>query len=217
VKQAPAVANSDRLVRHSGYARLLHWLMAIAVLILLLTSLLPIAGIKFSWVTIHWVTGMLLTLAVLIHIFWSLLGPGRLRNMLFGPVDLKDLLATLAWFFRLSRRAPALPGKYSPAQKLLHHGVALIVIAAIVTGLMMLTKIDTPLWKRDPYWLSNAAWGVIYVIHDLAAMLLVTTIMLHVYFAFRPEKRLYLRSMLLGWITRNEFASHHDSDRWEKQ
>lgn len=80
----------------------------------------------------------------------------------------------------------------------------------------MMVKIDTPLWERDPYWLSTNAWGIIYVVHDFTSMLLVTIIMIHIYFAFRPEKRLYLRAMVLGWITRKEYMNYHDPDRWEK-
>ena len=216
VNDKPAVSATDKLIRHVRLARFLHWLMASCVLVLLATSLLPIAGIKFSWVTIHWTTGLILAVAALIHILWSLYW-NRLRQMIFGISDIKDAIQTLLWFFRISVRQPAKPGKYSPAQKLIHHGFAVIVLASIVTGLLMMVKIDTPLWERNPYWVSNSAWGIIYIIHDLASMLLVTMIMLHVYFAFRPEKRLYLRSMVLGWISRGEYASHHDPDRWENQ
>ncbi len=53
--------------------------------------------------------------------------------------------------------------KYSVAQKLMHHAMTLMVLAAVITGCLMLMKMDTPLWKRDPYTLSQATWGVIYV------------------------------------------------------
>lgn len=99
---------------------------------------------------------------------------------------------------------------------MIHHTFAVVVLTSIVSGLLMMVKIDTPLWERNPYWLSSKTWGVIYVVHDLASMALVTMIMMHVYFAIRPEKRLYLRSMFLGWITREEYLSHHDPERWEK-
>ena len=78
----------------------------------------------------------------------------------------------------------------------------------------MLVKIDTPWWERDPYWLSESTWGVIYILHDLAALLLVIMIMMHVYFALRPEKLFFARSMILGWITGGEHAAHHDPKRW---
>ncbi|MBF8269931.1 MAG: Ni hydr CYTB protein [Gammaproteobacteria bacterium] len=216
VNDKSAVLAPDKLIRHVRLARLLHWLMAICVLVLLTTSLLPIAEIKFSWVTLHWVTGLILAVTALTHILWSLFRT-RIRQMVFGLRDMQDAVRTLLWFFRISGQEPAKPGKYSPAQKLIHHGFAVTILASIVTGLLMMVKVDTPLWERNPYWLSNASWGIIYIIHDLASMLLVTMIMLHIYFAFRPEKRLYLRSMVLGWISRSEYASHHDPTRWENK
>ena len=213
MKETSAVSPTDKIIRHVKLARFLHWLMAICVLTLLITAYLPIFGIKFPWVTPHWITGLVLATALLIHIGWSL-WPQRLRQMLFWLRDIKDACMTLAWFFRIRKTEPSRPGKYSPAQKLIHHSFALVVLTSITTGLMMMVKIDTPLWKRNPYWLSPKTWGVVYGLHDLASMLLVTMIMLHIYFALRPEKRLYLRAMLLGWITRAEYSSHHDQDRW---
>jgi len=34
-----------------------------------------------------------------------------------------------------------------------------------------------------------------------------------VYFGLLPEKRMYLRSMVQGWVTREELAAHHDVER----
>src|SRR5690606_7561626 len=118
------------------------------------------------------------------------------------------------WSLRLSTRPPRAPGKYSIAQKLMHHGAGLTILAAVVTGLLMLVRIDSPWWQRNPYWLSDPVWGIVYVVHDLAALLLITIVMVHVYFALRPEKRPFLRSMLLGWITGEEYREHHDPNRW---
>ena len=53
-----------KIVRHNVVDRLMHWLFAVSVLILLGTSFLPILGIKFEWVTIHWITGLILMVAI---------------------------------------------------------------------------------------------------------------------------------------------------------
>ena len=79
----------------------------------------------------------------------------------------------------------------------------------------MLAKIDTPWWERNPYLLEESSWGFIYVVHDLTAMCLITLVMVHIYFSVRPEKLFFLRSMLLGWITRKEYLEHHDPQRWK--
>ncbi len=124
-------------------------------------------------------------------------------------------MATARWNLRRTDRAPAKPGKYSVAQKFIHHAFALAVLTTIVTGACMLAKIDTPWWERNPFFFSDPTWGIVYVLHGIASLLLITMVISHVYFALRPEKLLFTRSMIMGWITREEFETHHDPDRWQ--
>ena len=85
----------DRIVRHSLAARLFHWVMAAAMFALLFTAFLPIAGIRFPWVTWHWMAGLVLTASILFHIvhatvwldFWSIW---------VGPRDVPELKAEAA-------------------------------------------------------------------------------------------------------------------------
>ena len=46
----------EKIVRHTGAARMFHWVMAAAMLALLITGFFPIVGLEFSWLTIHWVS-----------------------------------------------------------------------------------------------------------------------------------------------------------------
>jgi len=190
---------ADRVQRHKAIDRAYHWVMAIAVLILLLTAFLPLLGVKFEWVGIHWVTGLVLTIIVLIHIvracFWQ-----NFWAMMIDSADLKDPFGK--------------PGKYNLAQKLYHLAISVLILAVIGSGLLMWRKVDTPFWQRDPYWLSTESWGLVYALHGLAAMALVTMIVIHVYFALRPDEWHLTRSMLRGWITRKEYQDHHDPRRW---
>jgi formate dehydrogenase subunit gamma len=199
--------------RHAGIDRVLHWSTAVAVLVLLGTSFLPILGIEFAWVEIHWWTGLGLMVLVLVHVVRALLWQS-LRSVWIGIEDLRDATAIVRATLRIGGGAVRKPGKYSFAQKLIHLAFAVVVLAALATGALMMVKIDTPWWDRNPYWLSDATWGTIYVIHGLAALSLITMVMTHVYFALRPEKLVFLRSMLRGWITRAEYARHHDPKRW---
>ena len=41
---------ADKVVRHAGPDRLIHWLIALSVLVLLATGFLPILGVDFDWV-----------------------------------------------------------------------------------------------------------------------------------------------------------------------
>lgn len=187
----------DRVVRHAGVDRLFHWLTAAAVLTLMATGLLPVLGVKFDWVVIHWIVGIVLILLTVFHIVRALFWQKPKCMYALSGEELAGRKVT----------------KYTVAQKLMHHAMTVMILAAVITGCFMLLKMDTPLWKRDPYVLSQATWGVIYVIHGAAATLAITLVMVHVYFAIIPEKRMYLRAMIKGWLTREEVEEHHTAPR----
>ena len=105
-------------------------------------------------------------------------------------------------------------GKYTLAQRLMHDAMTAAVVALLITGVLMLFKIDTPFWKRNPYVLGADTWGFIYVLHGLAALLALSLVIVHVYFALIPENRMYLRAMLSGWMTRGDALPRHDPERW---
>jgi cytochrome b subunit of formate dehydrogenase len=207
-KEVPA-----RVTRHLLIDRVYHWLMAACVLTLLATAFLPIIGYKFEWLGLHWTTGVALSALVLIHVvraviwqdFWA---------MVIDGADLRDAWRHLSQALGGKSTTPGKPGKYSVLQKLYHAGIAILVLSIVVTGLLMLIKIDTPLWRRNPYVLADYQWGWIYVVHGFAAMALITMVMIHVYFALRPDEWRLTRSMLRGWISRREFEEHHDKARW---
>lgn len=203
-----------RVTRHLVVDRLYHWLMAIAVLVLVATAFLPILGIQFAWVDIHWMTGVALAALVAIHIVRSLVWQDW-RNMMIWLADVGDMARRMWRTVRPSAAPPARPGKYDAMQKLYHLTIAILVLSVIASGLLMLLKIDTPFWRRDPYWFSSATWGIIYAIHDLAAMAIVSMVMIHIYFVLRPDEWYLTRSMFRGWISRREYATHHDSERWK--
>jgi formate dehydrogenase subunit gamma len=207
------LAQPERVVRHRLLDRLYHWAIAAAVLTLLGTGFLPILGWKFEWVTAHWIAGLVLAALVAWHIlrasvwldFWS---------MVVDYDDVRNGWRAIGQALGRTAPLPPKPGKYSLLQKLYHLAIACVILALVASGVLMLLKIDTPLWRRNPYWFSDHAWGVIYSIHDLCAMSVITLLMAHVYFALRPEKLWMSRSMIRGWITRADYSSHHDPARW---
>ena len=169
--------------RHKLSDRLFHWIMAILVIILLGTAFLPILGLKFDWVPVHWISGSLLIVVVIFHLYRALFVHG-LIEMLPTGADLK--------------MASSPEQKYDLNQKLYHWSVGSIIISLLVTGGLMLSKIDTPFWQRDPSILTDWNWGVIYSVHGGASLLLIFFFILHIYFAVLPEHRVLLRSMVFG-------------------
>lgn len=190
----------DALPRHAAIDRLFHWGTALTMALLLITSLAPILGLHFAWYGIHWVSGLILTLLILVHIVRALVWQRPGTMLLLSAADF--------------RRAGA--GKYTLAQKLMHLAWAVAVLVATVTGLLLLQKAGVPFWERDPYARSLAGWGVLTLLHDLAALLSVFLILVHVYFGILPEKRAYLRAMVRGSIGRSELAPEHDLKRVER-
>ena len=207
LKQLPA-----KILRHSLASRLFHWVMAASVLTLLFTAFLPVWGIKFSWVTPHWIAGLVLTAAIIFHfIHASVKGLGL---MWISRQDLSDGWLAIKQVLGWAGPTPGKPGKNPLENKLFHHVVAIATLAAIITGLIMMAKVDTPWWKRNPYILADDIWGIIYVVHGAGSVALITLIMVHLYFAVRPEKRWITLSMLRGWISRERYLEHHDERRW---
>jgi len=205
--------SGERVLRHHLADRLYHWTMAAALLVCLFTAFLPILGWKFEWVTIHWIAGIILALVIVYHIVRAVLWQD-FWSMVFGPRDLRSSWRFLMRSLGRGGPPPQRDAKYSPLQKLFHMLVAAVVLAIVATGLLMLSKIDTPLWRRNPYWLADTQWGMIYAIHGLGAMAMITLIMTHIYFALRPEKLWMTRSMFHGWISREQYVRHHDPQRW---
>ena len=184
--------------RHKLPDRLFHWIMAALVIILLVTAFLPILGIKFNWVPTHWIAGVFLIFVTIFHLYRSLWVHG-ITEMLPTRDDLKFKTST--------------DQKYDLNQKLYHWSIATIMIVLLVTGGIMLAKIDTPLWNRDPSILSDWNWGIVYFLHGAASLLLIFFFILHIYFSFLPEHRDLLRSMVFGKTnSKNDDQSGHKYD-----
>jgi formate dehydrogenase subunit gamma len=203
----------DRVTRHQLADRIYHWLMAAAVLILMGSAFLPIVGWKFEWLSLHWMTGVALAVLVLIHIVRALVWQDW-RAMLPDAADLRDAWRNVRQVIHHNGPVAGKPGKYKILQKLYHLAIAVLVLSIVGSGLLMLLKIDTPLWRRNPYWFDSASWGVIYSVHGFASMALLTLVMVHIYFALRPEEWWLTRSMFRGYVSRREYDEHCDSSRW---
>lgn len=204
----------ERVSRHSLAARAFHWTMAAAMLVLLATAFVPVLGLQFPWVTIHWVAGLVLAAAIVYHVvhvigwqdIWAMwVKPSEIGH---GVEELKHALGAGAG------PVPRASGKYAFDHKLYHHAAATAGLGVIVTGLLMMVRIDTPVWTRNPYLLSDGMWGVVYVVHGLAGVALIGLVTAHIYFAVRPEKRWMTWAMVNGWITREKYLTYYDPAKW---
>lgn len=210
---AELAATPARVERHGRSARTSHWILAASVVVLLVTSFVPILGLKFPWVTLHWLAGLVLSFYVVFHTF-DTLKRGTMASMWISGDDLKEGItrAKEAAAGAPPHRAP----KWGVENKLFHHLTAAAGLAVVATGLLMMFRVDTWLWNANPYVLSrgSAFWGVTYTLHGAAAVGFVGLLIAHIYLAVRPDNWWITRSMFKGWITGREYLEHHDPALW---
>jgi cytochrome b subunit of formate dehydrogenase len=95
----------------------------------------------------------------------------------------------------------------------MHWAVTVVVLGVIVTGVLLFLQIDTPFWDRTNSMPENQL-GLVFLLHGLSTLALVALAATHIYFALRPEKLFYTRSMVSGWISEDELKANHDASLW---
>jgi len=203
-KKALPSSEGKRVNRHDAIDRAFHWIMAGSVLVLIATGIAPIVGLRISWLNIHWIAGLVLTFVCVFHIiramFWQ-----DFKSMLIGPADFKEPFDETIK-----------PGKYSFEQKGLHWAMTVLVIAVAATGIILFLNINSPWWQR-PSVTDEGSLGIYFLLHGIATLGLVAFSAVHIYFALRPEKRFYTRSMVTGWISEAEMKENHDANKWKPE
>jgi hypothetical protein len=112
--------------------------------------------------------------------------------------------------------------KYPIDHKMFHHAAAVSSLAAIVTGILMMLRIDTPSWipviggPAEPYALfaSESSWGIMYIVHGVSGVALIALVITHIYFAIRPDKWWITKSMIYGFISRDKYVENFDPALW---
>jgi len=214
IDPALAARYPAKIKRHSLVARLFHWVMSVAMFALLITAFVPRMGYPFDWVTWHWIAGLVLTASIIFHIFhatffmdfWSI-WPDK--------TDWED--AKRRWLRATGKSAPE-PRKFAkyPLENKMYHGIIVLAgLSVILTGVFMMKRVRTPFFVRNPYLFSDMTWGMMYVLHGLAGVGLIGLVMVHVYFALRPEKFVITESMIGGSMDRDFYLEHYDPERWK--
>lgn len=213
-----AGAAPERILRHSLPARLFHWIMAAAVLTLMATAFLPKLGLHFEWLGPHVLAGVVLAGALAFHVVHALFFMD-FKAIWPSPADLAELKGApggTGTNGACAKEPSPRAGKYPLGNKLYHLAAMGAVLVMAGTGLAMLIRVRTALLARDPYrFFGDGGWGMVYALHGLAGMALIALVIVHVYFALRPEKRPVTMSMLGGSLDRDYYLAHHDPARWD--
>ncbi len=221
----------ERIVRHTLPSRIFHWTMGASMLVLLITAFVPLLGLEFAWVTIHWIAGAVLILTIIYHVIHSILWQDFWSMMSF---NVREAIGHFRHLLSSKSTEPEKPGKYPFDHRMYHQGIVVVSLAAIVTGVLMTLRIKTPFWEPNAYYplvdqaisglnelgepaitvLPGEATGFVFVIHGIAGVALIVMVAAHIYFAIRPDKRYYLWGMIRGWIDRKQYLAHFDPDKW---
>ena len=202
----------EKVVRHTGAARIFHWAMAASMLVLLATGFLPIVGLEFAWLSIHWISGIILIVCILYHVvhasffldFWSIW---------LLPRDFKEAVQRTQRQLGQSVDVGK-HGKYPIDHKLYHLAVSVFGLIVSATGVLMMMRIDNPLLARNETFFTDPDWGIVYTLHGLSSVLFVFLTITHIYFAMRPDKLWITKAMIVGWVSKENYLAHHDPKKW---
>jgi len=212
---SPALAARlpERVQRHSFAARAFHWIMAASMFALLITAFLPRVGVPFAWVTYHWIAGAVLTVSIVYHVIHAtfFMDPWSIWP---DKADIEDAQRRLKRFMGQDAPPPRRFAKYPLENKIYHGVIVLTGLAVILTGVFMMFRVRTAFFPRNPYLFGDMTWGLMYVLHGLAGVGLIALVMVHVYFAVRPDKFDITKSMIFGTMSKEHYLEHHDPERW---
>jgi cytochrome b subunit of formate dehydrogenase len=161
----------------------------------------------------HWIAGIVLIASILFHIihatffmdFWAI-WPDK--------EDIVDAGNRLKLFFGKSAPLPHRFAKYPLENKMYHMAIVVTGLSVAITGFFMMFRVETPFFVRNPYMFGDMTTGLMYVVHGLAGIGLISLITIHVYFAVRPEKLDITKSMIFGTMSREYYLENHDPQRW---
>jgi formate dehydrogenase subunit gamma len=197
------VIHRGELLRYPLYTRFLHWSVAIFFILALLTGLAIYSPYLFYFLTPLFGGG---AMTRFLHPWFSL------GFTLFFVFQFLNWFAPMAWkradsrFMRhikeyatnQQKREPEDTGFFNGGQKLYFWAIALSAVLFLVTGIVM--------WFDDV--VSRLVVAISYVIHDLAALVMLGSFIIHVYQATVSEPGTF-RSMIKGTVTKSWAWTHH--------
>lgn len=192
--------------RHKYPARVAHWLVVLCFFITV------ISGLGFMFPSLRWMTHILGTpqLAQFLHpIFGMVMILGLFVLFIYNVTHSFPEKGDATWLKNVAQvlkgreHEVADVGQYNAGQKMLFWAIMTLGLLLICTGLIA--------WQ--PYFAPRFPVYVVRIsifIHSLAAVLLILSIMVHMYMAFWYKGT--LRGMVQGTVTRGWAKLHHP--RW---
>jgi Ni/Fe-hydrogenase 1 B-type cytochrome subunit len=177
----------ERYLRHDASERIVHWLMALSITLLIISGL----SIRFpgflGWGTmntarfIHFIFMYVLIFSWIFHVYHTL--RVECKEEIIGVNDIKGFPRILKYYLFLSDDHP-LYTKYNPVQKLAYNILWILILIQVVTGLALY-------WPEKFMGFTHALGGIMAfrILHDFLTYIFISFIIVHVYMALLEDVR----------------------------
>jgi formate dehydrogenase subunit gamma len=197
------VVHRGELLRHPVYTRVLHWLVAIAFVLSLLSGFALYSPWLFRFLTPIFGGGaMTRFLHPWFGLFFDIFFLFQFLNW-FAPMAWTS--ADDRWMRRIKRYStnqdkmePEEVGFFNGGQKIYFWLIVLSAVLFLITGLLLWFDHIVPRWTV----------AVSYVIHDLAALLMLAGFIVHIYEGTAAMPGTF-RAMISGTVTEKWAWTHH--------
>lgn len=197
------VVHRGELLRHPVYTRVLHWLVAITFILSLLSGFAIYSPWLYRFLTPIFGGGAMTRFlhpwfGVFFEVFFLFQFLNWWTPMLWRESDRRWLKRIKAYTTNEDKIEPADVGFFNGGQKIYFWAIAISAVLFLITGLL--------LWFDDiiPRWLV----AVSYVIHDLAALLMLAGFIIHIYEGTAAAPGTF-RSMINGTVSERWAWTHH--------
>jgi formate dehydrogenase subunit gamma len=202
-KLGQTVVRHGELLRYPLYTRFLHWAVAISFILALLTGFAIYSPRLFTFLTPLFGGGAMtrflhpwFSLAFTFFFFFQFLN--WFAPMAWTKADSRFMRHIKAYATNQEKLEPEDTGFFNGGQKLYFWAIALSALLFLVTGILM--------WFDDV--VSRIVVAISYVIHDLAALVMLGGFIIHVYQGTVSEPGTF-RSMINGTVTKAWAWTHH--------
>lgn len=190
----------ERVYMHTVTARVLHWINAIAIFILIATGFYIHAPIEFGFLAgsmdsarfWHFVFMWVVAFGFLYRVIWSAI-TGDWREIMFRFKDIKGFPSLIKYYTFMASDHPNY-GKYNPGQKMTYTLFPVLVGVQVVTGLVLY-------WPNELATLGTTLGGIatVRLIHYLVTWLFICMVAAHVYLASINGWEM-LKSIFTGYV-----------------
>ena len=197
------VVHEDELVRHPVYTRVLHWSVAIFFILSLLSgfaiyngwlyrALTPLFGGGPTTRLLHpWFSLAFVIVFALQFLNW-------LEPMKWNPDDRRWMRRMKSYVTNAEEVEPEYVGFFNAGQKVYFWAIVVTAVVFLVTGI--------PMWFPKTF--GRITVAIAYVLHDIAALIMLGSFIVHLYEGTAAEPGTF-RSMMRGTVRRRWAWTHH--------